>query len=208
MAYPAIAVANAFIERANAAGIDDLSQMKLQKLVFFAQSWSLRLYDRSLVEDFFAKWPYGPVIPSLYHATKCYGSGHISSLISTLEYSDGGASTVITPSIGDLGEEISCLLDNIIKVYGRMTAAALSKLTHLAGSAWSNADEKEAVLDNELLKECIVIEEGRFMACAEFPFNFDLNRMNAFVESDFIAVPNDLDSLDDFTAWLREAVKP
>ncbi|MEB6354975.1 DUF4065 domain-containing protein [Klebsiella variicola] len=207
MAYPAIAVANAFIEKANEAGVTDLSQMKLQKLVFFAQSWSLRLYDRPLVEDFFAKWPYGPVIPSLYHATKHYGSEHISSLISTLEFSDGGSSAVVTPTIGDIGEELSCLINNIIKVYGRMTAAALSRLTHLAGSAWSRAGEKEAVLDNELLKECVIIEEGRFMACAEFPFNFDLSRMEALAEGDFVTVPDNLNSLDDFTAWLKEAVK-
>ncbi|EFR5514729.1 hypothetical protein Q6P13_004084 [Salmonella enterica] len=42
-----------------------------------------------------------------------------------------------------------------------MTAATLSGLTHIVGSAWSKAGKKEAVLDNELLKECIVIEEGR-----------------------------------------------
>ncbi|MDZ5641674.1 hypothetical protein [Enterobacter sp. A103] len=35
MAYSAIAVANAFIEKANERGICDLSPMKLQKLVFF-----------------------------------------------------------------------------------------------------------------------------------------------------------------------------
>lgn len=207
MAYSAIAVANAFIQKANEAGIDDLSQMKLQKLVFFAQSWGLRLYERPLVEDFFAKWPYGPVIPTLYHATKHYGNSHISSLISTLEYSEGGRYEFVTPQITDIGAEFSCLIDNIIKIYGTMTAAALSRLTHVAGSAWSRADEDEAVLDNSLLRECIAIEEGRFMSCADFPFNYNLERMGKVLSDEFIAVPQGLNSVDDFTAWLREAVK-
>lgn len=207
MAYSAIAVANAFIEKANQAGIDDLSQMKLQKLIFFAQSWGLKLYDRPLVEDFFAKWPYGPVIPTLYHTTKQYGNSHISSLISTLEYSEGGHYEFVTPTIANIGADFSCLIDNIMKVYGAMTAAVLSKLTHVAGSAWSRADQDEAVLDNALLKECITIEEGRFMSSAEFPFNFNLQRMERAISDEFITVPDGLDSLDSFTSWLRESVK-
>lgn len=207
MAYSAIAVANAFIEKAGEEGINDLSQMKLQKMVFFAQSWSLRLYDKPLVEDFFAKWPYGPVIPALYHATKQYGNGHISSLISTLEFYEGGNFSFVTPKLDDIGSDFSCLIDNIIKVYGRMTAATLSRLTHVSGSAWSRATSEEAVLDNPLLKECIVIEEGRFMACAEFPFNFDCQRMERSVSDDFLTVPDGLDSLESFTSWLKESVR-
>ena len=46
MAYSTIAVANAFIERAKGAKITDLTPMKLQKLVFFAQSWSLKILDK------------------------------------------------------------------------------------------------------------------------------------------------------------------
>ncbi|AHF77935.1 Phage-associated protein [Sodalis praecaptivus] len=207
MAYSAIAVANAFIDKANQEGISDLSQMKLQKLVFFAQSWSLRLYEKPITEDFFAKWTFGPVIPSLYHATKQYGSEHISSLISTLEFSSGGMPETVTPTIPDPTAELICLIDNILKVYGHMTAAALSRLTHLPGSAWSRAGEEEAVLDNQLLKECIVIEEGRFMSCAEFPYNYDLSRIEKALSDDFITVPEGLETLDDFTTWLREAVK-
>ena len=61
MAYPTIAVANAFIEKAQQGFLPDLDPMKLQKLIFYAQSWHLRLYNEPLVDDFFAKWPYGPV---------------------------------------------------------------------------------------------------------------------------------------------------
>lgn len=205
MAYSAIAVANAFIEKAKSKGINDLSPMKLQKLVFFAQSWSLRLLDRPLVEDFFAKWQYGPVLPQLYHAVKDYGNRHISGLISTLEFTDDGGFSTVTPKVDD-DIQYNCLIDNILDVYGSMTAAHLSKLTHLPGSAWSQTGDEQAVIDNRLLRECIVIEEGRFMSSAEFPFNFDLHRMECRANDDFITIPDEVSSVDDMDAWLKEMV--
>ncbi|HCA3880615.1 TPA: DUF4065 domain-containing protein [Salmonella enterica] len=207
MAYSAIAVANAFIKKGNEAGLTDLSPMKLQKLVFFAHSWNLKLYEQPLVEDFFAKWPYGPVIPELYRTTRPYGNAHISSSISTIEYSGGWKSSVVTPIIEDAGAELTCLLDNIFKVYGRMSAAKLSALTHRPGSAWAKAGENKTVLDNELLKEGISIEEKRFMSIAEFPFNFNLARMEKRIHDESVIVPDNLESLDDFDNWLKKVIK-
>lgn len=206
MAYSAIAVANAFIEKAKERGITDLSPMKLQKLVFFAQSWSLRLLERPLVEDFFAKWKYGPVLPQLYHAVKDYGNSHISSLISTLEFTEGGGFLRITPEVPADEVMYHCIIDNVMSIYAPMTAAYLSKLTHLSGSAWSKASDEQAVIDNRLLKECILIEEGRFMSSAEFPFNFDVERMQCRVNDDFISIPDDISSIEEMDEWLREAV--
>lgn len=42
MAYSALAVANAFIEQAKAGKIQGLTPMKLQKLLFYTQSWHLK----------------------------------------------------------------------------------------------------------------------------------------------------------------------
>lgn len=204
MAYSTIAVANAFIERAKGAKITDLTPMKLQKLVFFAQSWSLKILDKPLVEDFFAKWTYGPVQPQLYHAVKDYQNHHISTLISTLEFTEDGGFQTVTPEFVDEVGDFRCIIDNIITVYGHMTAANLSRLTHLPDSAWAKAGDEQAVLDNKLLKECIVIEEGRFMSQAEFPFNFELDRMQKMVSGDFVTVPDGLETLDDFDDWLRK----
>lgn len=41
----------------------------------------------------------------------------------------------------------------------------------------------------------------------ENSFNFDLARMEKMASDDFISVPDGLDSLEDFTSWLREAIK-
>lgn len=43
-----------------------MSNLKLQKLVYYAQAWHLALYDRPLFEEDFQAWVHGPVIPELF----------------------------------------------------------------------------------------------------------------------------------------------
>ncbi|KFK95043.1 MULTISPECIES: Panacea domain-containing protein [unclassified Serratia (in: enterobacteria)] len=154
MAYPTAAVANAFIDKALAGQIDDLSPMKLQKLIFFVQSWHLKIYDEPLVDEFFAKWPYGPVIPSLYHDVKSYGSRSITTPISTLVNAEPGFK-IVTPKVPSSDTRTNKLIDKIVSVYGPLRGTQLSYLTHLPGTAWSRTDEDGAVIDNQLMKECI-----------------------------------------------------
>src|SRR5437667_252720 len=80
MAYSAMAVANAFIKRAKEKQLRDLSPMKLQKLLFFAQSWYLARNDEPLIDDFFCRWQYGPVV----QANSCQLPGH------TIRNDEGG----------------------------------------------------------------------------------------------------------------------
>ncbi|QFH71006.1 DUF4065 domain-containing protein [Enterobacter sp. E76] len=206
MAYSAIAVANAFIEKANSGCVKNLSPMKLQKLIFFAQSWSLRIFDRPLVDDFFAKWRYGPVIPSLYHSVKDYGSSSIGHLLSTLEFGDDGSMTQVVPIIPGSDVEAFRLIDSISNVYGSMPAIQLSRLTHLPGSAWYRTGDEEAVIDNRLLRECTIIEEGRFLGAKDFGFSFDIDKMQFRLADDFVSVPTNLNTVDELDAWLDEVL--
>ncbi|WP_204106367.1 MULTISPECIES: type II toxin-antitoxin system antitoxin SocA domain-containing protein [Spirulina sp. CCY15215] len=58
-------VADYFIWLANETG-SFLSNLKLQKLVYYAQSWHLALHEKPLFDDDFEAWIHGPVIPELY----------------------------------------------------------------------------------------------------------------------------------------------
>lgn len=206
MTYSTAAVANAFIERGIDGQIPNLSPMKLQKLIFFAQSWSLRIFDRPLVDEFFAKWDYGPVIPSLYHSVREYGSSNVNAHIFTLEYSDNGHIDRVNPTVPADDVWAHRLIDSVVKVYGCMPATTLSRITHLPGSAWSKTSKEKSAIDNELLKECIVIEEGRFFGAREFGAHFDLDRLQCRVNDCFVTVPNTLQNVDDMDRWLDEVI--
>lgn len=137
MAYSAQAVANAFIERAQKGEIPDLTPMKLQKLLFYVQSWYLRDHDCTpLMDDHFARWTYGPVVPSLYHDLKTYGAKPVTSKISTALH-DGNGFKIVTPSIMSDDEEARQYIELVIATYGNLSGPRLSWLTHEKGTAWS-----------------------------------------------------------------------
>src|SRR5215469_2786509 len=76
MSYPASLIAYAFVKR----GIDDgnpVTQMKLQKLVYFAHGLHLASYNEPLISEKFQAWKYGPVVPAIYRDYKLYGSSPI-----------------------------------------------------------------------------------------------------------------------------------
>lgn len=133
MKYSAIAIANAIIEKANNGQIDNLTPMKLQKLMFFAQSWYLKTYNQVLFDGEFERWQYGPVLPELYHEFKKFGSGCITKYgenlwkqIDIIDANDPSNKTVFD------------FLDQIINTYGRYTGTQLSWMTHQPETAWFN----------------------------------------------------------------------
>lgn len=137
--YSALAVANAFIKRALDGKLCGLTPMKLQKLLFFTQSWHLRIHQRPLFDDLFARWQYGPVIPSIYHEFKRYGPKIISDYGKTLVSSEDGFEIVI-PEIGWRRDtETVAFIDKIIEVYGGYSGWRLSVMTHETGTAWDKS---------------------------------------------------------------------
>lgn len=65
-------VANYFIEVANKTN-SNISNSKLQKLVYYAQSWYLAIHDTALFQEDFEAWIHGPVVPALFQKYKSFG---------------------------------------------------------------------------------------------------------------------------------------
>ena len=62
-----IDVARYFIIKAYEDGIEaEMTNMKVQKLLYYAQSLHLALYDEPLFDDEIQAWRYGPVCPPAY----------------------------------------------------------------------------------------------------------------------------------------------
>ncbi|WP_294157975.1 Panacea domain-containing protein [uncultured Selenomonas sp.] len=93
-----------------------MSTMKLQKLCYYAQAWSLVWDDAPLFEEDFQAWANGPVCPELYARTK----GRYSV---TAEDEFGGT--------GDLTENQKDTIRHVLAHYGEHNAQWLSQLTHM-----------------------------------------------------------------------------
>jgi uncharacterized phage-associated protein len=53
----------------------DLTNLKLQKLLYYCQINSLKKYKTPLFDDVIEAWDYGPVISSVYKQYKPFGRG-------------------------------------------------------------------------------------------------------------------------------------
>ena len=51
---------------------EPITNLKLQKLVYYAQAWYLANYGKSLFDADFEAWVHGPIIPALYYKYKIY----------------------------------------------------------------------------------------------------------------------------------------
>lgn len=150
--YSAYAVANAFIERALDGRLRGLTSMKLQKLMFFAQAWHLKVKETPLFEDTFVRGTNGPVLPSIQHQLKMYGTRPIGQKL----YIPSGLDDILVWTLPDLPvQAVSCqrLVDAIVDYYGEKSEQTLSDLTHLPNSAWSQGPVDGGPIPNDALRQ-------------------------------------------------------
>lgn len=118
-------VTNYFIYLSNKEGQNDLTNKKLQKLLYYSQAWSLALRKKELFRENFEAWIHGPAIPSVYQKFKEFGSSAI-------------ALDVTSENFSGLNTQETQLLDEVWRVYGKYDAAYLELLTHSEGP-WQRA---------------------------------------------------------------------
>jgi len=66
-------VADYFLSKLNASEGSSITPLKLQKLVYYAQAWSLVWDGKPLFKEHMEAWAHGPVNPDLYFKYKEYG---------------------------------------------------------------------------------------------------------------------------------------
>lgn len=116
MALTCYDVANYFLSKIDEEAGDAISNLKLQKLVYYAQGFSLALLHRPLFNDTIVAWQHGPVVVDLYRKYKGYGSNGIPA-----------------PKDVDFDKfsaDEKNLLDNVYDVYGQFSAWKLRNMTH------------------------------------------------------------------------------
>ena len=74
--YSAMTVAKWFVAWAEAEDAD-LSNLKLQKLLYYAQGHHLARTGEPLFHETIEAWSHGPVVPQVYRAFKEFGSSDI-----------------------------------------------------------------------------------------------------------------------------------
>lgn len=123
------------------------STMKLQKLCYYSQAWTLAWGDEPLFDEDFRAWANGPVCKELFYRTQ----GEYS-----VEAEDErGDSSKLT-------KEQKKNIDKVLEYYGDKDAQWLSRLTHME-DPWKNA--RKGMFDGEsgnqiITKESMAIYYG------------------------------------------------
>ena len=148
--YTAAAAANAIIDECESRGLS-VGPMKLQKLLYFVHGYYLSLTDKPWINEFFEAWPYGPVVPSIYHEFKDLGGGNIPKGRRATSYEVLGEDiTFVTPEPATYGDNIGAkVLDYVLSTYGDKSGGYLSNITHKIGSPWQTTSEKYPGMRNK-----------------------------------------------------------
>lgn len=104
-----------------------ITNKKLQKLLYYAQAWSLVLRDKKLFNDKIEAWVHGPAIRDVYFEYKKFGFGPISE--------DVGKN-----DLEKISSKTKKFLDQVWFTYGKKDAAYLEYLSH-SETPWQKARE-------------------------------------------------------------------
>jgi len=132
--FDALAVANRFLALAHRDGMS-VDHLKLQKLLYCAHGWYLVFTGKPLLSDHVEAWPYGPVIPAVYHQFKSFGNGPITApALRALQ--DPFGSTQLVPYELQADKYTDSVLESVWQTYKAYSGLQLSTMTHQAGTAW------------------------------------------------------------------------
>lgn len=144
MPYPAKLIAAAFVKKGIDEGIP-VTQMKLQKMVYFAHGYHLAKFDTPLVEELFEAWKFGPVIQSIYGQYRSFGNSPITEL----------PGKHLLKELLNISVDARSSIEFTWIVTKHMSAIRLSNWTHRVGSPWATVYSPElwsASIGNDIIK--------------------------------------------------------
>lgn len=133
-------VADFFIELAQSDENDTITNLRINKLLYFAQAWYMARFDKPLFEEDFEAWDLGPVIPSIYKKYKENGKNNIDYVSDSYNVNNFN------------DDELNTLID-VFNYYGKYSTTELVNKTHDNGTPWKQLYKRGG---NHLIpKECI-----------------------------------------------------
>lgn len=150
MSYSPLTVANTFIDLAQADGIE-ITNMKLQKLLYFAEGHYVAHRDKRLLDESPRAWRYGPVYRSVYGAFQYCGSDPIRR--HAMEPFPDEDDNEVYSTVGPQKDRE--FIKSVWNAYKHKTAAQLSTISHNPKGPWAKTRELglDEAIEPELINE-------------------------------------------------------
>ena len=148
MAYKALDIAKKLIFKAQndePNGGERLTNLKLQKLLYYQQGFHLAFFDTPLFGDTVEAWMYGPVVPSVYNEYSSYGSSTLPEVDSVIALTD----------------EEEELFNEVYDSYRDFSAIGLMNRTHKE-KPWASVSphDRGTVIPQESMKDFFLTQIG------------------------------------------------
>ena len=111
----ALTLANYILTRAKNQG-QSVTNLKLQKILYYVQGFFLAKFDRPLFPDEIQAWKFGPVVPSVYYEFSIFGPDEL-----TISYDE---------TIDNCESDEIQLIDSVIDEKLQHTSGDLVRATH------------------------------------------------------------------------------
>ena len=135
--YDPRAIANLMLDEADRSGIN-VTNLALQKLLYFAHSIFLIETKRPLVSGYFEAWQYGPVHPTVYSAFKTAGSSPIDFRADRQDVLTGERAPLSTPDDPNIRRHVA----RIMASYGQLSPGRLVDISHAKDAPWDYIADK------------------------------------------------------------------
>lgn len=115
---------------------DLISNLKLQKLLYYAQGCFLAYFDRPLFNEPIVAWEHGPVVESVYQE---YKANRANGIVFDDDFNS------------EFNNEEESLLEEVYNTFAKYSAWGLRNMTHQE-TPWLNTQQSD-VIDNEVIKK-------------------------------------------------------
>lgn len=136
MKMDALQLSEYIIRRASERG-QFVTNLKLQKTLYYVQGYLLRVYPEAAFNDEICHWQYGPVVPRVYFAYSPYGSSPLNS-----------DETTNLPKVEkSIKQLIDCVIDECLK----HSARELVTKTH-EEAPWEETEPNQVITQDSITK--------------------------------------------------------
>ncbi len=123
---------------------EGVSNLKLQKLLYFFQAHYMGIYGEPLFEDEIEAWEYGPAIPKIYQKYKSWGNKPITN-----DDCSVSENSLVTANENNKYKSI------ITSMWGKYNRYSTSYLVHASHKATPWKEAYANTPNNIISKECI-----------------------------------------------------
>lgn len=138
--YDVRAIANFVLDYAAARGVG-VTNLALNKIIFFLHVSYLIKFDRPLVSAKIEAWEYGPVFREIYRTFKAYREKPIESRAQRIN-PDSGVSEICK---ADLSNEETVFVETEVEKLIRFSASTLVSMSHVSGGPWDSVWNHDTV---------------------------------------------------------------